>query len=305
MTTVAEEQVVEEAAAATVRRRGRIRWGRVALYAFLTATALIWLFPIAWAVYQSFRPFEDTAAAPVAIATRLTLDNYVNAFTQAEMPKFFLNTIIIMVPAVLTVLFLASLIAFAVSRFSFRFNLALLMLFTAGNLLPQQVIITPLYRMYLALPLPGPVSDNGVWYDQYFGIFAIHVAFQLGFCTFVLSNYMKTLPKELTEAALVDGASVFRTYWSVILPLCKPPLAALATLQVTWIYNDFFWAIVLMFTGAKRPITSALNNLQGQFFSDYNLLAAGSVLVALPTLVIYFVLQKQFVRGLTLGSTKG
>jgi multiple sugar transport system permease protein len=304
MTSVVDEQV-EAPVATLARRRSGIRWGRVGLYAFLTATALVWLFPVAWAVYQSFRPFEDTAAAPVAIATRLTLDNYVNAFTQAEMPKFFLNTIIIMIPAVITVLFLASLIAFAVSRFSFRFNLALLMLFTAGNLLPQQVIITPLYRMYLALPLPGPISDNGVWYDQYFGIFAIHVAFQLGFCTFVLSNYMKTLPRELTEAALVDGASVFKTYWSVILPLCKPPLAALATLQVTWIYNDFFWAIVLMFTGAKRPITSALNNLQGQFFSDYNLLAAGSVLVALPTLIIYFALQKQFVRGLTLGSTKG
>jgi multiple sugar transport system permease protein len=304
MTSIADEQVVDAAVVAS-RPRGRVRWGRVALYAFLTVTALVWLFPIAWAVYQSFRPFEDTAAQPVAIATRLTLDNYINAFTQAEMPKFFLNTIIIMIPAVVTVLFLASLIAFAVSRFSFRFNLVLLMLFTAGNLLPQQVIITPLYRMYLALPLPAPLSDNGLWYDQYFGIFAIHVAFQLGFCTFVLSNYMKTLPRELTEAAVVDGASVFRTYWSVILPLCKPPLAALATLEVTWIYNDFFWAIVLMFSGAKRPITSALNNLQGQFFADYNLLAAGSVLVALPTLIIYFALQKQFVRGLTLGSTKG
>ena len=133
----------------------------------------------------------------------------------------------------------------------------------------------------------------------------IHIAFQLGFCTFVLSNYMKTLPKELTEAALVDGASVLRTFWQVILPLCKPPLAALATLEFTFIYNDFFWALVLMFTGDKRPITSALNNLQGQFFSDNNLLAAGAMIIALPTLVVYFVLQRQFVRGLTLGSTKG
>lgn len=116
---------------------------------------------------------------------------------------------------------------------------------------------------------------------------------------------MKTLPKELTEAALVDGASVLRTFWQVILPLCRPPLAALATLEFTFIYNDFFWALTLMFTGNKRPITSALNNLQGQFFSDNNLLAAGSIIIALPTLVVYFVLQGQFVRGLTLGSTKG
>jgi multiple sugar transport system permease protein len=300
MTTLAEEQVV-----ARTRQRGGVRWGRVALYAFLTATALVWLFPIAWAVYQSFRPFTETAANPVALPETLTLDNYINAFVQSEMPKFFFNTIVIMIPAVVSVLFLASLIAYAVSRFSSRLNIFLLLLFTAGNLLPAQVIITPLYRLYLALPLPAPLADRGVWYDTYFGIFAIHVAFQLGFCTFVLSNYMKTLPKELTEAALVDGASVWRTYRSVILPLCKPPLAALATLQVTWIYNDFFWALVLMRTGDKRPITSALNNLSGQFFTDTNLLAAGAVLVALPTLIIYIVLQRQFVKGLTLGSTKG
>jgi multiple sugar transport system permease protein len=89
------------------------------------------------------------------------------------------------------------------------------------------------------------------------------------------------------------------------MPLCRPPLAALATLQFTWIYNDFFWAIVLMKTGDKLPITSALNNLKGQFFIDNNLVAAGSLLVALPTLIVFFVLQKQFIRGLTLGSTKG
>ena len=121
----------------------------------------------------------------------------------------------------------------------------------------------------------------------------IHVAFQLGFCTFVLSNYMKTLPKELNEAAVVDGASVWRTYWTVIMPLTRPALAALATLQVTWIYNDFFWALILMFTGEKRPITSALNQLKGQFFTDNNLIAAGAILVAIPTLIVFFALQKQ------------
>jgi multiple sugar transport system permease protein len=89
------------------------------------------------------------------------------------------------------------------------------------------------------------------------------------------------------------------------MPLTRPALAALATLQVTWIYNDFFWAIVLMKSGDKYPITSALNNLKGQFFTDYNLLAAGSIMVALPTLIVFFALQKQFISGLTLGSTKG
>jgi multiple sugar transport system permease protein len=301
-TSVAQPIVV---AAPRVKRR-RMRPERVLLHGFLIVTSLVWLFPIAWAVYTSLRPYADTAKyGYVSVGGTYGFQNFVEAWTQVDIPKFFLNTLIVVVPAVVITLLLASMVAFAVSRYSWRWNLGLLMLFTAGNLLPQQVVITPLYRMYLALPLPRLVSSNGVFYDQYIGITAIHIAFQLGFCVFVLSNYMKTLPKELNEAAVVDGASVLRTYWDVILPLCRPPLAALATLQFTWIYNDFFWALILMFTGDKRPITSALNNLKGQFFIDNNLVAAGSIIVALPTLIVFFVLQKQFIRGLTLGSTKG
>ena len=104
---------------------------------------------------------------------------------------------------------------------------------------------------------------------------------------------------------MVDGASVWRQFWQMTLPLCRPPLAALATVEVTWIYNEFFWATVLMQSGDKYPVTSSLNNLRGQFFTDNNLVAAGSLIVAVLTLAIYFALQKHFVAGLTLGATKG
>jgi multiple sugar transport system permease protein len=279
---------------------------RVALHGFLLFTAALWLLPPAWAIYTSLRPYSDTAERGyVSLPGVLTFQNFVNAWTQADLPHYYMNTLIVVAPALVLTLLLSSFVAFVVARFSFRFNLLLLMVFTAGNLLPQQTIITPLYRLYLALPLPEWLSDTGLFFDSYVGIIAIHVAFQMGFCTFVLSNYMKTIPKELTEAALVDGASVWRTFWSVIVPLTKPALAALATLEFTFIYNDYFWALVLVQTGAKRPITSALSNLQGLFFTDNNLIAAGAILVALPTIVVYLLLQRQFVRGLTLGATKG
>jgi multiple sugar transport system permease protein len=286
---------------------------RAALHAFLIAMAILWLLPLAFAVYTSLRPFADTNTnGYLSLPQSLSLDNYVNAWNQAELVRYFMNSLVIVVPAVILVLFLASMLAFAVSRYSWRFNLFFLLLFTGANLLPPQAIITPLYRMYLRLWLPTDVgvtgfpSDNGLFYGQYIGIIAIHVAFQLGFCAFVLSNYMKTIPRELNEAALVDGASIWKTYRSVVMPLARPALAALATLQVAWVYNDFFWALVLMAGRApKMPVTTALNNLKGQFFTDYNLLAAGAVLVAIPTLVVFFALQKHFISGLTLGSTKG
>jgi len=268
--------------------------------------ALLWLMPMAWAVYTAFRTFGDTTLhGYFSLPSALTLQNFFNAWTEGDLLRNYIQTLSLVIPGVIITLLVASMIAFAVTKFSWRFNVAILMLFVAGNLLPQQAIIVPLYHLYLALPVPAPLSDNGVLYDQTIGLLLIHVVFQTGFCVFVLSNYMKTLSKELTEAGLVDGASVFRIWWSIILPLCKPALAALATLEFTFIYNDFFWGLLLIKSGDKRPITSALNNLQGQFFTNYNLLAACSVLVAIPTIVVYILLQKQFVRGLTLGSTKG
>jgi multiple sugar transport system permease protein len=288
------------------------RWRRWLLQAFLISMSLLWLFPIFYAILTSLRPYEETAVhgyASIPALSDLSLDNYVQAWNQADLAHFFWNTIVIVIPAVIIVLFLGSMMAFSVSRYSWRFNLALLMLFTALNLLPPQIVITPLFRMYLTIPvpeiLPDIPTDNGLLYDQVIGMVLIHVAFQLGFVTFVLSNYMKTLPKELNEAAIVDGASVWKTFRSIILPLTRPALAALATLQVTWIYNDFFWGLMLMFKGSKFPVTSALNNLKGQFFVDNNLIAAGSLLVAIPTLIVFFALQRHFIAGLTLGSTKG
>ncbi len=279
--------------------------GRIVLQVFLIIVSLAWIFPLLYAVLNSFRDYAYTAANGYVSFGGFTLQNYVNAWQQADFTHTLLNSAYITIPAVLLTLFLSSCIAFVVARFSFRFNLALLGLFTAANLLPPQALLIPVYRMFRAIEVPYWLSDSGTLLDSYYGLIAVNVAFQTGFCAFVLSNYMKTLPRELYESAVVDGAGVLRQFFQLTLPLCRPPLAALATLQVTWIYNEFFWATVLLQSGDKYPVTSSLNNLRGQFFTDNNLVAAGSVLVALPTLIVFFVLQKQFVAGLTLGATKG
>ncbi|WP_433209428.1 carbohydrate ABC transporter permease [Dactylosporangium sp. CS-047395] len=284
----------------------RLRPARLVLNAALMIVALGWLAPLALAVYASLRPYEETSRKGYfSWPDKLTLHYYAQVWDSAELPKYFTNSLIVAVPGVILTLFLASFVAFCIARLRIRFSLPLLVVFTAGNLLPPQVLVTPLYEMYKQIPLPAFVSESGTLYDSYAGLILIHVAFQVGFCVFVLSNFMRTLPTEITEAAVMDGAGVWLQYWKVTLPLCRPALAALATLLFTWIYNDFLYALVLISTGDKLPVTSALNNLRGQFFTDYNLLAAGSLLVALPTLIVFFALQRQFVAGLTLGAAKG
>jgi multiple sugar transport system permease protein len=267
--------------------------------------ALLWLFPLIWAVINSFREYSYTQTHGYLSFGGWTLDNYQQAWTQGQFGQHFMNSLIITVPAVLLVLFLASTVGFVLSRYSFRFNLVLLGFFLAANLLPPQALLIPVFRMFREIQVPLWVSDSGTMLNNFWGLILVNVAFQLGFCAFVLSNYMKTIPHEIYESAELDGASVWRQYWQLTMPLVRPALAALAVLEVTWIYNEFFWATVLLSRGDKFPITSALNNLRGQFFTDTNLVAAGSVMVALPVLIVFFVLQKQFVSGLTLGSTKG
>ncbi len=289
------------ASSAPPARRGR----RGLLYGFLAVMSLTWVFPVAWAVFNSFRDYAYTSVHGYVSLGGFTLDNYTKAWREGDFAKHFWNSVIITVPSVLITLFLASMVAFVVARFSFRFNIILLMLFLGANLLPQQAMLVPLYKLFNYVQVPFWFSNSGTLYNSYWAVIITHIAFQTGFCAFVLSNYMKTLPVELTEAALVDGAGVLRQYFQIILPLCRPALAALATLEVTWIYNDFFWAVAFMSEGDLYPVTSSLQNLRGQFFTDYNLLSAGSVMAALPTLVVFFVLQKQFVSGLTLGATKG
>jgi multiple sugar transport system permease protein len=273
---------------------------------FMIIMTVLWVTPIVFALYVALRPITETnKLGYVSLPRHLTFENFANAWTQSDMWRFFLNSVYVTVPAVLLTLFGASMVAYVVSRLSFKFNIPLLILFTAGNLLPQQVIITPLYRIYLAIHLPDWISGNGLLYNSYAGLIVINVSFQLGFCVFVLSNYMKTVPTEIDEAAVIDGATLWTRYWRITIPLVRPALAALATLLTTWIYNDFFWAITLISTGNKRPITSALANLQGQFVANQNMIAAAALIAAIPTLLVYVLLQKQFIAGLSLGSSKG
>ncbi len=284
------------------RPRGR----RVLLHAFLSVVAVLWLFPIGYALLSSFRTYaytQEHGYLSFGGFTRRQLQGRLGAGRLHPATSSTPSTS--PVPAVLLTLFLSSCMAFVLARFSFKFNLTLLGVFLAANLLPQQALLIPLFRMFREIPLPTFMSDSGTMLNSFWALILVNTAFQTGFCTFVLSNYMKTLPKELYESAQVDGASVLRQFFQLTLPLCRPPLAALATLEVTWIYNEFFWATVLLQSGDKFPITSSLNNLRGEFFTDNNLVAAGSMVVALPPLIIFFILQKQFVSGLTLGATKG
>jgi multiple sugar transport system permease protein len=303
MTTAAPALPSARTSSASGPVRKRPRYGT---HLFLIVMSVIWLIPLLWSLYTALRPKADTDKyGYFSIAGHYDFGNFIQAWTQGGFLTYFGNSVIITIPTVVLTLLFASMMAFAVSRFSWKFNVTLLIMFTAGNLLPPQVLAAPIFELFKLIQLPYAISDSGTLLNQLVGVIAANTGFQIGFCTFVLSNYMKAIPMELTEAARVDGAGVWRQYWNVIMPLTRPALAALGTLEVIFIYNDYFWPLILIQSGNRLPITTAINNLQGQFLSNYNLLAAGAIITVIPTLVIYLALQRQFVAGLTLGASKG
>ena len=264
--------------------------------ALLIFFGIAWLFPIIWTLWSSFRPYSEVLTNGLFSAPQhLSMENYNKALEKMAVLKYFINTLIILVPSVVFILFFGSLVAFSISKYQIKYRRVLLLAFTAGSMLPAQFIYYPIFKMYIAFG--GALGDKTLLYDNYMGVILVHIAVQSGFAIFILHSHLQSLPKEISEAAEVDGASVIRHYWSVILPMLRAPLAALGITMSVWIYNDFFWAWSLLKRDQFFPITTSLSRVGAfsRIIPDQNVLAAGAILVALPLLILYFVLRRYFI----------
>ena len=265
---------------------------RIILY----VTLIVWMLPLAGVFLTSFRSLADINSGnywgwPTEFAL---IENYTQVFTVTPMIQYFLNSLVITIPTVLGTLLLSSLAGYSLAKHRFRGNFLIFALFIAGNFVPAQILMIPVRNLTLNL---------GV-YDTKLALILFHTSFQIGFCTFFLRGFIKELPHELVESARIEGASEFRVYWNIILPLVLPALAALAVLEFTFIWNDYFWALVLVQGDEARPVTLGIQALRGRWTASWHLISAGSIVAALPPVVLFFMLQKHFITGLTLGAIK-
>ncbi len=270
-------------------------WRSTVMHIFLIAWALLWLLPIIAAVVTSFRTMDDISTHGFwTLPQEITLENFDQAWNQARVSVYLGNSFKITIPSLIGTLFLSSLGAYALARYKFRLNLPIYFMFIAGTMLPFQILLLPVFRLTNSLRL----------YDTQLALILIHTAFQMGFCTFVLRNFMRTVPSEIFDAARVDGAGEFLMYWRIMLPLSLPAMAALATLEFTWIFNDYLWAIILLQSDSLKPVTAGLATLKGQFNTNWPVITSGALISTLPTVLVFIFLQRYFIQGLTLGSEK-
>jgi len=273
--------------------------GRLQLaYKFsLPIVLFLWLLPLLAIFMTSIRPASDIANGNVfGIPSQFQMiSNYAEVFAKTDALQYLMNTLVITIPTMLVSVALACLTGYALAIYKVRWSLPVFFLFVAGNFVPFQILMLPVIDISNRLEIINTVP----------GLVMFHAAFQTGFCTLFMRNFMKALPFELIESARLEGVDEFKIFWHLVLPLVKPAIAALCVLIFTFIWNDFFWATVLIQDDASLPITVGVRTLNGEFVQQWHLVSAASLLAAVPPVIMFFLMQKHFIAGLTLGATKG
>ena len=295
MATVAEPRV--RATELTTSERIVRTLNKTPIHIALGIIALIWLAPTIGLLVTSFRPRTDiqvTGWWESFLQFRFTLENYSEVLSGQGMLQSFINTFLIAVPSTLIPLTLASMAAYAFSWLHFPFRDGLFLLVVALLMIPVQVAFIPLLKLF---------APTGLL-NSYGAIWLTHTAFALPFGIFLLRNFFITLPRDLIEAARIDGSTTFGIFRKIVVPLSVPAIAAYGIFQFLWVWNDLLMALVFVQRGDSWPMTKSIQNLLSQYGTEWHLLAAGAFLLMAVPLIVFFSLQRYFVQGLLAGSVK-
>jgi multiple sugar transport system permease protein len=272
-------------------------WVQRGYKVLLPIALIVWLLPLIGIAVTSIRPSADLAAGnyfgmPSSFAG---VENYTAVFENSNIGYYILNSFKVTIPTVIGAVALSCLTGYALAVYKFKGNLIVFFMFIAGNFVPFQILAIPVRNLTLSLGM----------YNTTMGLVLFHIAFQTGFCTLFMRNFIKGLPFALIESARVEGVNEWRIFWHIVMPLMRPAIAALSVLIFTFIWNDYFWAAIMAQSADVRPVTAGMNELKGQWKVAWELIAAASIVAALPPVAMFFLMQKHFIAGLTLGATKG
>ena len=269
---------------------------RTAIHVFLALIGLIWLVPTLGLLVTSLRPRADIQSTGWwnIFNMHLTLENYRQVLEAQGMLQAFVNTVFIAVPSTLLPLAICAMAAYAFSWMRFPFRDTLFLIVIGLLMVPVQVAFIPLLNIFKPLG----------WTQGYIAIWLVHTAFALPFGIFLLRNFFITLPRDLIEAARIDGSTDIGIFRTIVVPLSVPAIAAYGIFQFLWVWNDLLMALVFVQKGENFPMTRAIQNLLSQYGTEWNLLAAGAFLLMVVPLIVFFSLQRYFVQGLLAGSVK-
>nr|WP_133578871.1 carbohydrate ABC transporter permease [Aureibacillus halotolerans] len=265
------------------------------IYIVLSIYGLINVYPLIWMFINSFKSNAEFAKDSFGLPEVWQFENYARAWETANLDVYFLNSLIVSVTAVIVTVFAGAMASYFLSRFVFKGRKVLQSFFVFGLLIPIHATLVPMFILMRNIGL----------LDTHIGLILPYVAFNLPITIFLLVSFMESFPKDIEESAVMDGCGVFRIFWSIILPMTRPAIATVVILNVINNWNEFSFALVLINDDALKTLPYGLANFSGQYTTDYGSQMAGLTLAVIPIVIIYLLLEKQLVKGMTAGAVKG
>lgn len=279
----------------TVKRKKHIKISTIIIYAILIIWALATIFPFVWVLINSFKPSAEVLRSSFALPQEFTMVNYDTAFSRLNVLGAYKQSFIISGSVTVGVMVLSSLMAFGLTRYHFKGKHFIRSMIVASLMFPVFATIIPVYRMIVEW---GLLSKN-------IAVILPQIAGNLSFATIVMTGFVQSISIEMEEAAYMEGANVFQVFVKIIVPLCRPSLATVAIFSFLWSYNDLFVQTVMIKDNTKYPVCRLLQEISSQYGTDFGLMAASVTIIVIPVMIVYVLLQKNIIKGLTAGAIKG
>ena len=292
VTSLPSEKPVESAGSAL---SGKII--NAVIYIFLSFWALVVIFPMIWVIVSSFKTDQEIFFSPWLPPAQLMFDNFVRAWTKANIGLYLFNSLTVILPSIFFTLLFSAMAGYVLARFEFPGNRVIFYGFLGGMLFPVMLALVPLFFLLQSMKI----------IDSQFGLILVYTAYSLPFTVFFMTGFFKTLPGELLEAAIIDGANQYQLFFQIVIPLSQNGLVSMGIFNFLGMWNQYILPLVLLTSSTKYMLSQGLAFLQHQqrYQSDWSGLFAAIVIVMVPTLVVYIIFQNQIQRGLTVGALKG
>ncbi len=273
------------------------RWSAVSTQTVLIGWAVTVIFPMIWMIFSSFKTDQELFFSPWAPPVELQWDNFARAWTKAHVGDYLLNTLIVVVPALLLTLIISAMAAYVLARFEFIGRRFLFYMFLSGMLFPVFLALVPLFNLVNQLKM----------LNTFHGLILVYIAYSLPFTIFFLTGFFKTLPTEIEESAIMDGANPYQVFFKVMLPMASPGLISMGIFNFLGMWNQYVLPLVLISDESKYMLSQGLAfMLFKQFYeNDWSALFAALTIIMVPTLIVYITFQKQIQDGITTGALKG
>lgn len=273
----------------------KISVSKIVLYSVLIFWAVTTIFPFIWVVINSFKPSAELLTSSFSLPKEFTLDNYKNAFNNLNILRAYGMSFLISGSVTIGVIVLSSMMAFAMTRYKFKGKIILDGVLVASLMFPVFSTIIPVYQMMIKWELLNSATS----------VILPQIASNLSFATIVMMGFMRSIPVDIEESAYMEGANIFTVFTRIIVPISKPAISTVAIFSFLWSYNDLFVQTTMIGKRINYPVCALLNEISSKYGTDYGLMAASVTIILIPVFIVYLVLQKNIIKGLTAGAVKG